>query len=219
MSRVYEFTDSVNLRGLGPVDVMMETPSPGPHAVMILDMWKETSEGEGKSGKTTYRFNVVDTEPGSPTLGVQTQVIIGCDTAKDFNVQHTINALLSIGAKAEKIQGVIPIAPQLFKGKSAFIYVRAPPEGEIDEETGRVKTANKNFITPAMYEAAKKVALTKPAGAGATAQHAQRSVVAGPPQGASQGMANAGQGAPAGSSTPQPGANAGQTPSLENLFT
>jgi hypothetical protein len=154
MARIVDFNDSVNVRGLGPVDVSMADPSPGAHAVLITDMWKESNE---KSGKTTYRFSVTDTEPGSPSAGVQTMVMIGCDASKDFNVQHLVNCLLSIGCAPEKIRGVVPgIQPALFKGRPAFIYVKAAPEGEIDEETGKPKRDNKNFVTPAQYESLKK---------------------------------------------------------------
>jgi hypothetical protein len=154
MARIVDFNDSVNVRGLGPVDVSMADPSPGAHAVLITDMWKESNE---KSGKTTYRFSVTDTEPGSPTAGVQTMIMIGCDVAKDFNVQHLVNCLLSIGCAPEKIQGVIQgIRPALFKGRPAFIYVKAAPEGEVDEETGKPKRDNKNFVTPQQYESLKK---------------------------------------------------------------
>jgi hypothetical protein len=154
MARIVDFNDSVNVRGLGPVDVSMADPSPGAHAVLITDMWKESNE---KSGKTTYRYSVTDTEPGSPTAGVQTMVMIGCDASKDFNVQHLVNCLLSIGCAPEKIRGVVQgICPALFKGRPAFIYVKAAPEGEIDEETGKPKRDNKNFVTPQQYESLKK---------------------------------------------------------------
>jgi hypothetical protein len=117
-------------------------------------MWKESNE---KSGKTTYRFSVTDTEPGSTSAGVQTMIMIGCDAAKDFNVQHLVNCLLSIGCAPEKIQGVVQgIRPALFKGRPAFIFVKAAPEGEVDEETGKPKRDNKNFVTPQQYESLKK---------------------------------------------------------------
>jgi hypothetical protein len=155
MARIYDFNDSVNLRGLGPVDVMMEDPVPGPHTGLILDMWKETKEGEG--GKTTYRFNVTDTEPGSASLGVQTQIVVGCDWSKDFNIQHLINSLTSIGVKPEKLVGTIQgVSPAAFKGKACYFFVKAAPEGQVDEQ-GRTKRGDKNFLTPSMYEAAKKM--------------------------------------------------------------
>jgi hypothetical protein len=154
MARIVDFNDSVNVRGLGPVDVSMADPSPGAHTVLITDMWKESNE---KSGKTTYRFSVTDTEPGSTSAGVQTMIMIGCDAAKDFNVQHLVNCLLSIGCAPEKIQGVVQgIRPALFKGRPAFIFVKAAPEGEVDEETGKPKRDNKNFVTPQQYESLKK---------------------------------------------------------------
>jgi hypothetical protein len=161
MARIVDFNDSVNVRGLGPVDVSMADPSPGAHAVLITDMWKESNE---KSGKTTYRFSVTDTEPGSTSAGVQTMIMIGCDAAKDFNVQHLVNCLLSIGCAPEKIRGVVPgIQPALFKGRPAYIYVKAAPEGEVDEETGKPKRDNKNFVTPAQYESLKKAESMKSA--------------------------------------------------------
>jgi hypothetical protein len=84
-------------------------------------------------------------------------IMIGCDAAKDFNVQHLVNCLLSIGCAPEKIQGVVQgIRPALFKGRPAFIFVKAAPEGELDEETGKPKRDNKNFVTPQQYESLKK---------------------------------------------------------------
>jgi hypothetical protein len=154
MARIVDFNDSVNVRGLGPVDVSMADPSPGAHTVLITDMWKESNE---KSGKTTYRFSVTDTELGSTSAGVQTMIMIGCDAAKDFNVQHLVNCLLSIGCAPEKIQGVVQgIRPALFKGRPAFVYVKAAPEGEIDEDTGKPKRDTKYFVTPQQYESLKK---------------------------------------------------------------
>jgi hypothetical protein len=126
--------------------------------VDILDVRMVTKEGEG--GKTSLRFSVADVEPGSPTFGVQTMVIVGTDFSKPFNLGHLVNALLSIGCAAEKIKGTITVNPTVFRGRRGYIYVKAPAQGEIDD-SGRPMRANKNFITPAQYEAAKKMAAIK----------------------------------------------------------
>ena len=154
MGDVTEFDIQVNVGNAGPVDVMMQDPSEGPHEITILDVKQTTKEGEG--GKTSLRFSVSDTEPGSPTFGTQTMIIIGTDWTKPFNLGHLVNSLLSIGANPEKIKGVIRVNPAIWRGKKAFMFVKAKPEGEVDDR-GRRALADKNFITPSQYTAAKKV--------------------------------------------------------------
>ena len=158
MAEMADFNLQVNVGNQGPVDVMMEDPCEGPHAVDILDVRMVTKEGEG--GKTSLRFSVADVEPGSPTYGVQTMVIVGTDFSKPFNLGHLVNALLSIGCAPEKIKGTITVNPTVFRGRRGFIYVKAPAQGEIDD-SGRPMRSNKNFVTPAQYEAAKKIAAIK----------------------------------------------------------
>jgi hypothetical protein len=181
MAEMAEWSLQVNIGTQGPVDVMMEDPCEGPHAVEILDVRMVTKEGEG--GKTSLRFSVADVEPGSPTLGVQTMVVVGTDFAKPFNLGHLVNALLSIGCAPEKIKGTITVHPGVFRGRRGYIYVKAAAQGEIDD-AGRPLRANKNFVTPAMYEAAKKMAAMKGAsGAGlglAPQVQAQRPAVQAP---------------------------------------
>jgi hypothetical protein len=158
MAELAEFNLQVNVGTQGPVDVMMEDPCEGPHAVDILDVRMVTKEGEG--GKTSLRFSVADVEPGSPTFGVQTMVIVGTDFSKPFNLGHLVNALLSIGCAPEKIKGTITVNPGVFRGRRGYIYVKSPVQGEIDD-SGRPMRANKNFITPTQYEAARKMAVIK----------------------------------------------------------
>ena len=158
MAEMADFNLQVNVGNQGPVDVMMEDPCEGPHAVDILDVRMVTKEGEG--GKTSLRFSVADVEPGSPTFGVQTMVIVGTDFSKPFNLGHLVNALLSIGCAPEKIKGTITVNPGVFRGRRGHIYVKAPAQCEIDD-SGRPQRSNKNFITPAQYEAAKKMAAIK----------------------------------------------------------
>ena len=216
MARQYDFNDSVNLRGLGPVDVMMEDFTPGGHQCLIMDMWKETKEGEG--GKTTYRFNVVDTEPGSASAGAMAQIVIGTDWTKDFNVGHLINLFMALGAKPEKLTGVVPnITPAVFKGKTAFMFQQAAPEGGVDEEGRRVR-GNRNFITKEMYEAAKKMqAAGRPVGATATApQRPSTAATAGAPPNPANGQAATGSG-PVNPTTPPP-PQGGAAAELGGLF-
>ncbi len=179
MAEMVDFNLQVNIGTQGPVDVMMEDPCEGPHAVDILDVKLVTKEGEG--GKTSLRFSVADVEPGSPTFGVQTLVIVGTDFSKPFNLGHLVNALLSIGCAPEKIKGTITVNPGVFRGRRGHIYVKAPVQGEIDD-AGRPMRANKNFVTPAQYEAAKKMAAIKGAAGpnGALGLQAQRPAVPAP---------------------------------------
>jgi hypothetical protein len=160
MADVVDFSVQVNLTGAGPVDVMQQDPPGGPHEVEILDCRQVTSEKEG--GKTTLRFALAVI--GGIGQGVATGAVIGTDWSKPFNVGHLKNLLLGLHnangqfPNPEKFNGMVTITPATFKGLRAFIYVKTPPEGEIDEQTGRVKRADKNFITKAMYDAAVKAA-------------------------------------------------------------
>jgi hypothetical protein len=155
MSELADFDIQVNVGSGVPIDVMMQDPSEGAHQVEIMAVRMVTKEGE--NGKTSLRFSVSDIEPGSPTFGVQTQVVIGTDWSKPFNVGHLVNSLLSIGASPDKVKGIIRVVPGIWIGKKAHIYVKAKPEGELDAD-GKKTFADKNFITPSQYEAAKKAA-------------------------------------------------------------
>src|SRR3990172_8872381 len=62
MSDTRDFTIQVNINNLGPVDVMMDDPSPGPHMAEIVDVRQVTNDSEGGTGKTTLRFSVMDME-------------------------------------------------------------------------------------------------------------------------------------------------------------
>jgi hypothetical protein len=154
MSETRDFAIAVNINTLGPVDVMMDDPTPGPHMVEIIDVRQVTSDGEGGSGKTTLRFSLMDIEESSLTRGIITGLVMGTDWSKDFNTQHVVNLLLGIGAPKDKVKGVITLSPKALVGKKCPIYVKAPP-AEFDEN-GKRQFSNKNFITPEMYEAAKR---------------------------------------------------------------
>ena len=152
MAENYDFTIQVNINGLGPVDVMMADPSPGPHMMEILDVKLVTAEKEGE--KTTLRFSLMDVEEGSITKGISTMCVLGTDWTKEFNVRHLVNLLMGMGAKADRLKGVVSLSAALLRGKRVPVYVKAPPD-ELDE-LGRKRFANKNFITLDMYEAAKR---------------------------------------------------------------
>jgi hypothetical protein len=163
MSDTRDFAIQVNINNLGPVDVMMDDPSPGPHMAEIVDVRQVTSDGEGGSGKTTLRFSLMDVEENSLTRGIITGLVVGTDWSKDFNVQHIVNLLLGMGANREKVKGVITLSPKNLISKKCPIYVKAPP-AEFDEN-GKRQYSNKNFITLEMYEAAKRtrIAMRVPA--------------------------------------------------------
>lgn len=148
---------TVNLTGVAPVDVMMADPPGGPHEVEILAQRTETNP---KNGKTSLRIAVVALD-----CGVQTQVVIGTDWSKAFNLGHLRNLLGGLHDAQgrhladEKLTGMVDVGAMLAaagKGLRGYIYVKPPPEGEIDEETGRAKRADKNFVTKSQFEAAKK---------------------------------------------------------------
>lgn len=157
MGEVIDFVVPVNLTGSAPVDVMQQDPPAGPAEVEIFDVKLVTKEGEG--GKTTLRVNVTIIE--GPAKGLTTQVVIGTDWTKPFSVGHLMNLLHGLHdaqgrfADAAKLTGVMELKPSIFKGKRAYIYTKRPPEGEIDENTGRPARANKNFVTKPQYEQAK----------------------------------------------------------------
>jgi hypothetical protein len=154
MSETRDFALQVNIRNLGPADVMQDDPSPGPHMVEIIDVRQVTADGEGGNGKTTLRFTLQDIEENSITRGIVTGLVVGTDWSKDFNTQHVVNLLHGIGADPSKVKGVITLTPKALVGRKCPIYVKAPPS-EFDEN-GKRQFSNKNFITPGMYEAAKR---------------------------------------------------------------
>lgn len=154
MSETRDFAIAVNINNLGPVDVMMDDPTPGPHMAEIVDVRQVTSDGEGGTGKTTLRFSLMDIEEHSLTRGIITGLVIGTDWSKEFNTQHVVNLLLGMGANKEKVKGIITLSPKNLIGKKCPIYVKAPP-AEFDEN-GKRQFSNKNFITLEMYEAAKR---------------------------------------------------------------
>lgn len=154
---VQEFSLNVNLAGAAPVDVMFQDPPGGAYEVAITGVRQVTKEG----GKTSLRFSVGIVEEGV-AKGIQSQVVIGTDWSKAFNVGHLMNCLMGLHTpdgqyvSADKLKGQLPLSPGLFQGKRAFMLVKPAPAGEVDEQ-GRQAFADKNFLTREMYESAKKL--------------------------------------------------------------
>ena len=159
-----DFNVSINLDGVSPVDVTMQDPPPGAFEVEIQSARLVTNDKEGGSGKTTIRYGVMIVEDGA-AKGLTTEVVCGTDYAKNFNKAHQLNMLKGLHTPDGKylpdagLKGTIQITPQLVTGRRAFMYVKAPAEGEMDENTGRAARANKNFVTREMYAQAKKAAV------------------------------------------------------------
>ena len=135
--------------GATPVDVTMQDPPGGPHKVEIVDVKHVTNE---KNGKVSLRVSVSIKE--GEAQGISTMVVIGTDFSKPFNVSHLANLLIGAGVPPDKLKGNVNIKRENLVGKTAYIFVKAPMEGEIDEETGKAKRANNNFITKAAFDAA-----------------------------------------------------------------
>lgn len=158
MADVIEFNIPVSLANAAPVDVLMQDPPNGAHEVEIVDVRQVTKDGEG--GKTTLRFAV--SIVGGEAAGMMTQVVVGTDWTKPFNVGHLMNCLTGLHTAEgkfgdpAKIKGITSVAPQTFKGKRAYIIVK-PPAEEVSE-SGKKNFADKNFLTRDQFEAAKKAA-------------------------------------------------------------
>ena len=171
MSEVLEFNVPVNLANASTVDVTDTDPPAGPFEVEILNQSLSTNE---KNQKVSLRYNVVIVEEG-PAKGLTTSLFVGTDFSKSFNVGHLMNLLHGLHTAdgkfipPEKVKAIGNITPELTKGKRAYIFVKVPPAGEIDEATGKAARPDKNFIPPANYKAQKsaRAGVTVPAAASA----------------------------------------------------
>ncbi len=163
MAEQLDFTVPINLDGVTPVDVTMQDPPAGAFEVEVQAARLVTNDKEGGSGKTSLRYGVMIVEDGE-SKGLTTEIVCGTDYSKGFNKAHQLNMLKGLHTADgkhlpdEALKGSINLTPGLVTGRRAFMFVRAPAEGEIDETTGKSARASKNFITRAMYEQAKKAA-------------------------------------------------------------
>jgi hypothetical protein len=144
-----DFMISVDMQGQGPMDFSFQELSGGPHKVKIENI-EDSNEKKG-----SYRFTVSDQEEGSETAGLSGLVIIGKDFTKKGNRGHLACLLVGMGLPPDKIKGKVEFKASALIGKSAYIIVVPPAEGELDE-SGRTPFASKNFVTKEMYDAAKK---------------------------------------------------------------
>ena len=110
---------------------------------------------------------------------------------------------------AAALTGNVQMPLSAFKGKRAYMYVKAAPD-ELDAQ-GRQKLADKNFVTKPQYEQAKRVIATlgAPKAPVKTANGTAGAQTAGTP------TPPAAPGATAGGPTPPP---PGTTPGIGDLF-
>jgi hypothetical protein len=145
-----DFVISVDMQGQGPMDFSFQELSAGPHKVRIEGI-EDSNEKKG-----SYRFTVSDQEEGSETSGLSGLVIIGKDFSKKGNRGHLACLLVGMGLPPDKIRGKVEFKGSQLIGKTTYIIVVPPAEGELDD-SGRTPFASKNFVTKEMYDAAKKV--------------------------------------------------------------
>lgn len=155
MSETTEFELVVPLTGVGPASVAFQDPPGGAYKVEIVGVKQVTKEEEG--GKTNVHFQVIITEE-CDVKGFPTTIVQGTDWAKPFNAKLIHNLLSGMGFPSDKITGHLRLVPSNFIGKTAYMFVRPAPEGEVDEQ-GRKKWANKNFMTREEYEQVKRMAV------------------------------------------------------------
>ncbi len=144
-----DFVISVDMQGQGPMDFSFQELSVGPHKVKIEGI-EDSNEKKG-----SYRFTVSDQEEGSETAGLSGLVIIGKDFSKKGNRGHLACLLVGMGLPPDKIRGKVEFKASQLVGKTTYIIVVPPAEGELDD-SGRTPFASKNFITKEMYDAVKK---------------------------------------------------------------
>jgi len=144
-----DFVISVDMQGQGPMDFSFQELSAGPHKVRIEGI-EDSNEKKG-----SYRFTVSDQEEGSETAGLSGLVIIGKDFSKKGNRGHLACLLVGMGLPPDKIKGKVEFKASQLIGKTTYIIVVPPAEGELDD-SGRTPFASKNFVTKEMYDAAKK---------------------------------------------------------------
>ena len=134
--------------------VSAQDPPGGPWEVQI-DSFEGTTEGKG-----SVRFMVSIVEEGE-ARGIGTQITIGTDQTKPFNVKHATNLMDGLHSKdgnhldRSKLRGRMELSGQLFVGMRAYMWVREYPEGEIDER-GFAKRPDRNFMSRAEYESQKR---------------------------------------------------------------
>ena len=150
------------VNGAGPVDVLMQDPPAGAYLGEITACDKHTKT---EGGKTSIQFTVAVAEPG-PAQGIMTRVWIGTNWAESFNVGHFVNmfagVMENLGKTPDEIKAklaaMVSVPTSALVGKKCFLLVKPAPE-ELDAQ-GRRPFADKNFVTRAQYESAKKLAAT-----------------------------------------------------------
>ena len=155
---------SCPVNGAGPVDVLMQDPPAGAYLGVITAAARHKTTKAGVV-TTSIETSVSIVEDG-PAQGMSSRIYIGEDWSKKFNVGHFVNLFVGIcenaGRTAEEIKsrlaGVIELPFDQLPGKKVFIVVKPAPE-ELDAQ-GRRQFSDKNFVTKAQYEQAKKIQAT-----------------------------------------------------------
>jgi len=162
------FTENVNFAGVTPLNPARIDVATGAYTVKILDCEEATGRvGEdGSGGKLSIRYQCMITEDGA-SKGLPLLIVIGTDWSKEGNKKHLFNCLVGTGVPPEALNGPKTIGNAHFVGKSAYVWVQAPPEGERDDQ-GRKPFGNKNFITREQYQQLKAMTAAQ-GGAGSTA--------------------------------------------------
>lgn len=151
----------INVAGAKPLDPIRNFDvATGPYEVDLGDSDLVTKEG----GKTQLNIQVAHSA-SSPFAGARHRVFVHLDTTKDFNKNHLSALLYGVGVPAQFIEGgQVNINQDTFKGKKAFVYVKAPEASK--DENGKTVFADVNFIRPETY---RELLAAKAAGAnGAT---------------------------------------------------
>ena len=139
--------------------VSMQDPPGGAWEVQI-DSFEGVTEGKG-----SVRFMVSIVDEGE-ARGIGTQIVIGTDQGKPFNVKHAMNLMDGLHTAdgqfidRGKVRGKMELGGQSFVGMRAFMWVREYPDGEMDDR-GFPRRADRNFMGRSEYECQKRAQTTR----------------------------------------------------------
>lgn len=161
------------LAALNPFDPTRSRIPTGFYSVLINDtddhVAKDAPQG---SPATTIKFTCTITEEGD-VKGRSIELYMSKNMKKqDGTDNETVqrnwkNLLMAIGAQNAQLGQQLPIGPSTFNGRTAYVFIETPPEGEKDA-SGNNKGDRKSFVTQDMYQKGKQLAAANKAAATAS---------------------------------------------------
>lgn len=143
-----------SLKGVAPADLAFNIQ--GPIAL------KARVVGSTQKENGNVMVDVMITEKDSDYEGVLSQITLGTDWSKPFNIQKWKQAVISMGVPASELESdeELIIEAKHLLGRDCYCFFGPlPEEGAVDDK-GRRVYQQRDFISPERYEQLKTTKLT-----------------------------------------------------------